>query len=116
MSNSTLMTEDDKDIKAQALKLTDLVDYQDGAVVSRTFVNLSTGTVTLFSFDEGESLSEHTAPFDAMVHVVEGEAEVVISGKPHRVKEGELIIMPANEPHSVRAVERFKMLLVLIRS
>lgn len=93
-----------------------LVDYQDGSVVSRTIVDKKAGTVTLFAFDEGQGLSEHTAPFDALVHVLDGEAEVVISGKPSRVKQGQIIVMPANEPHALRGVKRFKMLLVMIRS
>jgi len=101
---------------AQVAKLADLVDYQDGAVVSRTLIDKKAGTVTLFSFAEGQGLSEHTAPFDALVYVVDGEAEVAISGKPFRVKEGEMIIMPANEPHALKAVAAFKMMLVMVRS
>jgi quercetin dioxygenase-like cupin family protein len=84
--------------------------------VSRTLVNEKAGTVTLFAFAEGEGLSEHTAPFDALVHLLEGEAEVVISGKPLRLKQGEMVIMPANEPHALKALSRFKMLLTMIRS
>ena len=101
---------------SQPLPLTDLVQYQAGSVVSRTLVNEKTGTVTLFAFDEGEGLSEHTAPFDALVHILEGEAEVVISGKALRLKQGEMVIMPANEPHALKALTRFKMLLTMIRS
>ena len=100
----------------QPLNLIDLVRYQPGSVVSRTLVNEKAGTVTLFAFDEGEGLSEHTAPFDALVHLLEGEAEVVISGKPLRLKQGEMVIMPANEPHALKALTRFKMLLTMIRS
>ena len=100
----------------QVLNLVNLVGYQDGAVVSRTVINQKTGTVTLFSFDEGQGLSEHTAPFDAMVYVLEGEAEVTISGEANQVKAGEMIIMPANKPHALKAVKRFKMLLIMIRS
>ena len=85
-------------------------------MVSQTLLERKTGTVTLFAFDKGEGLSEHTAPFDAMVLVVDGEAEIAISGKAHRVSAGEMIVMPANEPHALRAVERFKMLLIMIRS
>ena len=96
--------------------LAGLVDYQDGAVVSREVINKKTGTVTIFSFDEGEGLSEHTAPFDAMVVILDGEAEIRIEGKPHRVKAGEFIIMPGGKPHALKAITRFKMLLVLIRS
>jgi quercetin dioxygenase-like cupin family protein len=99
-----------------ARKLTDVVDYQSGSVVSRTLIKKGTGTVTLFAFDEGEGLSEHTAPFDALVLVADGEAEITISGKAHRVVAGEVILLPAAEPHAVKAVTRFKMLLTMIRS
>jgi len=105
-----------KALVGRALGLAGLLDYQDGSVVSRTIIDRKTGTVTLFAFDRGEGLSEHTAPFDALVQVLDGEAEVVISGRPSRVKAGEMIIMPAGEPHALRAVDRFKMLLVMIRS
>lgn len=94
----------------------DLVNYQEGAVVSRTLVNRPTGTITLFAFDEGQGLSEHTAPFDAMAYLVEGEAEIVIAGKPLRAAAGEGVLMPANQPHSLKALTRFKMLLTMIRS
>jgi quercetin dioxygenase-like cupin family protein len=100
----------------QVLNLVNLVGYQDGAVVSRTVINQKTGTVTLFSFDEGQGLSEHTAPFDAMVYVLDGEAEVTISGETNQVKAGEMIIMPAGKPHALKAVKRFKMLLIMIKS
>lgn len=93
-----------------------MLDYQTGAVVSRTLMDSDRGTVTLFAFDRGEGLSEHTAPFDAMVHVLEGRAEVTISGTPHVLEAGEIIVMPAGEPHSLRALERYKMMLVMIRS
>jgi quercetin dioxygenase-like cupin family protein len=96
-------------------KLADMVDYQDGSVVSKEIIKKESGTVTLFAFDKGQGLSEHMAPFDALVNVIDGEAEVRISGKPFAVKAGEMIIMPANKPHSVQAKERFKMLLVLIK-
>ena len=101
---------------ARAITLVDLADYQAGAVVSRTVIDKKAGTVTFFAFDEGQGLSEHTAPFDALVYLLDGEAEIVISGKPLRVKAGEMILMPANEPHALRAVKRFKMILTLIRS
>jgi quercetin dioxygenase-like cupin family protein len=101
---------------AEALALTGLVNYQDGSVVSRTLVAKPTGTVTLFAFDEGQSLSEHTAPFDALVQMVEGEAEITIAGKPVRAAAGELVLMPANQPHALKALSRFKMLLTMIRS
>lgn len=99
-----------------AASLAGLIAYQQGSVVSQTLLERKTGTVTLFAFDKGEGLSEHTAPFDAMVVVVEGEAEIVISGKANRVSAGQMIVMPANEPHALRAVEAFKMLLIMIRS
>jgi len=101
---------------AQAAALADLIDYQVGSVVSRTVIDKTAGTVTLFAFDEGEGLSEHTAPYDALVYVFDGEAEVVIAGKPLLVKQGEMTIMPANEPHALKAVKKFKMLLVMVRS
>ena len=100
----------------QAVRLIDLADYQEDSVVSRTIIDKKTGTVTFFAFDEGQGLSEHTAPFDAMVYLLEGEAEILISGRPLRLKEGEMIIMPANQPHSLRAVRKFKMILTMIRS
>jgi quercetin dioxygenase-like cupin family protein len=96
--------------------LVDMVDYQKDAVVSKTIVEKKTGTVTLFSFDQGQGLSEHTAPFDALVQVLEGAVEIQISGKPFRLKRGGMIIMPANEPHALKALEKFKMLLTMIRS
>lgn len=97
------------------LKLKDLAAYQDHSVVSREIIGKPSGTMTVFAFDEGEGLSEHTAPFDAAVCILEGEAEIRIDGKPHSVKEGEMIIMPANKPHALKAITRYKMLLVLIR-
>ena len=105
-----------KKLEAQAVRLIDLADYQEGSVVSRTIIKKKTGTVTFFAFDEGQGLSEHTAPFDALVFLVDGEAEIVISGKPLRLKEGEMVIMPANQPHALRAVKKFKMILIMIRS
>jgi quercetin dioxygenase-like cupin family protein len=101
---------------AEAVCLKDLVNYQEGAVVSRTLINRATGTVTLFAFDEEEGLSEHTAPFDALAQLVEGEAEIVVSGKPILAKAGEMVLMPARQPHSLKALTRFKMLLTMIRS
>jgi quercetin dioxygenase-like cupin family protein len=98
------------------MRLVDLTDYQEGSVVSRTLVKKDKGTVTVFAFDRDQGLSEHTAPFDALVHIIEGEAEVTVSGDPFRLKEGELAILPANEPHALQAVERFKMMLTMIRS
>ncbi|MBA7481633.1 hypothetical protein ES707_17107 [subsurface metagenome] len=103
-------------IKAQAVKLIDLIDYQEGSVVSRTIIDKKTGTLTLFAFGEGQGLSEHTAPYDATVYLLNGEAEVSISGKNLRLKEGEMVIMPAGEPHALKALKRFKMMLVMIKS
>ena len=101
---------------AQAVNLTGLIEYQAGSVVSRTIIDKKAGTVTLFAFDEGQGLSEHTAPYDAMVHVIEGDVKVTISGKMIIVKQGEAILMPANQPHALSAVTRFKMLLTMIKS
>ena len=101
---------------AQAANLNSLIDYQKGSVVSRTILDKKTGTVTIFAFDQGEGLSEHTTPYDALVYILDGEAEVTISSKPIRLKKGGLTIMPANEPHALSAVTKFKMLLVMIRS
>ena len=99
-----------------AANLVDLVAYQETSVVSMTLLEKKTGTVSLFAFDKGQGLSEHTAPFDAVVCVLDGVVEVSISGNPIMVKEGEMLIMPANEPHALKAVERFKMMLTMIRS
>jgi len=101
---------------AEVVRLMDLVNYQEGSVVSRTVVNRATGTVTLFAFDEGQGLSEHTAPFDAIAHVLEGESEITVSGKPLRATSGEAVLLPANQPHSLKAIRKFKMLLTMIRS
>lgn len=103
-------------IPAQVANAAELVTYQDGAVVSREIVKKATGNVTLFAFDEGQGLSEHTAPFDALVQVVEGEAEVTISGQPHPLHAGEMILMPAGQPHALKALRQFKMILTMIRS
>jgi len=105
-----------EDLKAKSLRLSDLVQYQAGAVVSREIVRKKTGTVTVFAFDKGEALSEHTAPFDALIFCLDGEADIMISGETHRVETGEMIIMPAGEPHSLKAVKKFKMALIMIRS
>jgi len=101
---------------AHVAKAIELVHYQDGAVVSREIVKKSTGNVTLFAFDEGQGLSEHTAPFDALVQVVEGAAEITISGQSHRVQSEEMILMPAGQPHALKAARRFKMILTMIRA
>lgn len=102
-------------IIGHAGNLTDLVGYQEGSVVSKEIIKQLKGSVTLFAFDKGQGLSEHTAPFDALVYVFDGEAEIMISGKAHCLKAGETIIMPADKPHALKAQERFKMLLVMIR-
>ncbi len=102
--------------KSEVLNVTSLAEYQTGAVVSRQITKAEGGNVTLFAFDEGQELSEHTAPFDALVHVLDGEAEIKISGKPSLLKAGEAIIMPADQPHAVKAVKKFKMLLTMIKA
>jgi quercetin dioxygenase-like cupin family protein len=109
-------SENPKKLVAQATRLIDLIDYQEGSVVSRTLIDKKAGTVTLFAFDDGQGLSEHTAPYDALIYLLEGEANVVISGKPIHMMEGEVTIMPANEPHALTAVTRFKMILTMIRN
>ena len=100
----------------QAKYLSGSVEYQADAVVSKTLIKKDTGTVTLFAFDKGQGLSEHTAPFDALVCILDGQAEITIDGKLIKVKNDQIIIMPANKPHALKAVERFKMLLVMIKS
>lgn len=101
--------------RSEVLQMAELVAYQDGSVVSRQITKADGGNVTLFAFDKDQELSEHTAPFDALVHVLEGEAEIKISGRPFHLTIGDAIIMPADEPHAVRAMQRFKMLLTMIR-
>ena len=101
---------------AEVVRVADLINYQEGSVVSRTIVKRGAGTVTLFAFDEGEALSEHTAAFDAVAHLLEGEAEITVLGKPLRPAAGDAVLLPANQPHSLRALSRFKMLLTMIRS
>lgn len=101
---------------AQVRSLVDLADYQEGSVVSRTIVDKKTGTVTFFAFDEGQGLSEHTAPFDALVYLLDGEAEIIISGTRYLLRGGEMVVMPANQPHALKAVKKFKMILTMIRS
>ena len=105
-----------KKIDVQPTNAAGLIDYQKDAIVSREIVKQKTGSVTVFAFDAGQGLSEHTAPFDALVQVLDGEAEITIAGKRHRVSAGELILMPAGQPHALKAVQRFKMMLVMIRS
>jgi quercetin dioxygenase-like cupin family protein len=101
---------------ARAIDLAGLVEYQEGSVVSREIIRKPTGTVTVFAFDQGEGLSEHTAPFDAMVLILDGEADIMVSGTTHRVRAGQMIIFPKDAVHALTAVKRFKMMLVMIRS
>lgn len=102
--------------KSQILNLAEMVSYQEGSVVSRQITKADAGNVTLFAFDEGQELSEHTAPYDALLHLIDGQAEVRISGQPYDVSAGEAIILPANSPHAVKAKTKFKMLLTMIRA
>ena len=102
--------------KSQILHVAEMVNYQEGSVVSRQITKAEAGNVTLFAFDINQGLSEHTAPFDALAHILEGEAEVTISGTPYQLNTGDAIIMPANEPHALKAVQKFKMLLTMIRA
>ena len=102
--------------KAEILNFSEMVAYQNGSVVSRQITKAEAGNITLFAFDEGQELSEHTAPFDALVQVLEGEGEILISGQAFHLKNGEAIILPANQPHALRATQKFKMLLTMIRS
>ena len=101
---------------ATSLKLKELLEYQDEAVVSRALVSKAAGTVTVFAFDEGQELSEHTAPYDALVIVVDGEVQIKIGGERFHLEEGEMIIMPANKPHALKALSKFKMILIMIRA
>ena len=100
----------------EILDLGSLLDYQEGSVVSRMLINKKIGTVTMFSFDKGEGLSEHTAPFDALVYVFDGKAEIIISKKSYILEKGQMITMPANEPHALNALERFKMMLIMVKA
>jgi quercetin dioxygenase-like cupin family protein len=103
------------DLIAKALELSGLVNYQKDAVVSKTLIDKTVGTVTAFAFDKSQGLSEHTAPYDAMVYIMDGSARITISRKPQTVNRGQFIILPANKPHALHAIERFKMLLIMIR-
>ncbi len=116
MSNPTAKTKKAATLIGKAITLAELTKYQSGAIVSREVLRKPTGTVTAFAFDAGQALSEHTAPFDALICVLDGEAEMQIAGKKHQVEAGQMIILPAHKPHAVKAVTRFKMLLVMIRS
>ncbi len=103
-------------LAAQAKTLAELLAYQEGAVVSRPLIDKTAGTVTLFAFDADQGLSEHTAPFDALIYAVDGEAEVIVSGKSIKLKAGEVTMLPVGEPHSLKALTRFKMMLIMVRS
>ena len=105
-----------ENLTAQVLQPIDLISYQDGSVVSRSIVNQKAGTVTLFAFDRDQELSEHTAPYDALVNLLDGEAEITISGQPYHLRTGDMLILPANQPHALKAMQRFKMILTMIRS
>jgi len=102
--------------KTQTVKMSDFADYQEDSIVSRTLIDKKAGTVTLFAFDEGQGLSEHVAPYDALVCILDGEAEVVISGKTYHLRKDEMILMPANKPHALKATKRFKMMLIMVKA
>ena len=108
------MLEDNNETKI--FDLNSILDYQEGSVVSRALINKNEGTVTFFSFDKGEGLSEHTTPFDALVYIFDGKARITISKKEYVVEKGQMIIMPANEPHALKALEKFKMMLIMIKA
>ena len=106
----------EKNMKGVVLNIEGMIEYQDGSVVSREILRRETGTITIFAFDKGEGLSEHTAPFDALVQIIDGEAEIFIGGTKNHLVKGEMIIMPGGKPHALNAAERFKMILTMIRS
>ena len=101
---------------ASIKNLNNLIEYQENSVVSKTLIDKKVGTVTLFAFDKDQGLSEHTTPFDALVYIFDGEAEITISGKPYHLKKDQMLIMPANDPHALRAIEKYKMMLIMIKS
>jgi quercetin dioxygenase-like cupin family protein len=103
-------------LTAKAVKLIDMANYETGSIVSRALVDRPSGTVTLFAFDQGQGLSEHTAPFDALVYVLDGETEITIAGRPVHAAAGDMVIMPANQPHALKATKKFRMMLVMVRS
>jgi quercetin dioxygenase-like cupin family protein len=105
-----------EDFISETLNLNEMIDYQKDSVVSRSLIKKKTGNVTLFAFDEGQALSEHTAPFEALAFILDGESEITVSGKTYHLKTGEMIIMPANEPHALKAIKKYKMLLIMIKS
>jgi quercetin dioxygenase-like cupin family protein len=106
----------DDNLKSKVFSLIDLVDYQKDSIVSKTFINKKEGSVTFFAFDAGQVLSEHTAPFDAMINIFDGEAEITINKEKYNLSNGDMIILPANIPHAVKALKKFKMLLTMIKS
>ena len=110
-----MSSEDREELKGKVLHLKDLVAYQEGSIASRMIINKKAGSITIFSFDEGEGLSEHTAPFDAVVTILDGDCEVWVCGESHPMREGDTIIFPANAPHALSAVTRFKMILVMVK-
>jgi quercetin dioxygenase-like cupin family protein len=110
------MSEQQGSAAGQPLTMTELVAYQEGSVVSRTLIDKKIGTLTVFSFDAGQGLSEHTAPYDAFVQILDGEAEITIASTVHHLSAGQMIIMPADRPHALKGIKRFKMLLVMIRA
>jgi quercetin dioxygenase-like cupin family protein len=111
-----MVNKESSKLAGQAVNLQDLIDYQEGSVVSRTLIDKKAGTVTLFAFDANQGLSEHTAPFDALLYVFDGEAEVTVAGKAVRVKAGMMTLLPEGKTHAVKALSRFKMMLVMVRS
>ena len=110
------MSGSDEAVKGEAITLADHIQYMGDSVVSKTLIKKETGTITLFAFDAGQGISEHTTPFDAMVEIIDGEAEIVIGGNPIMVQKGQIIIMPADIPHALNAKQQFKMMLSMIRS
>jgi quercetin dioxygenase-like cupin family protein len=105
-----------KDLQGKAFDVAKMLGYQAGAIVSKEIIRKDAGTITLFAFDKGQGLSEHTAPFNAFIYVADGTAQIFINGKPHKVTKGEMIILPANKPHALKAIKKFKMLLVMIKA
>jgi quercetin dioxygenase-like cupin family protein len=111
------MKQDRKGVeKARTMEMKSLAEYQEGSIVSRTIIDKKAGTITFFAFDEGQGLSEHVAPYDALVSILDGEAQAVISGETFHLREGEIIILPANKPHALKAIKKFKMMLIMIKA
>jgi quercetin dioxygenase-like cupin family protein len=108
--------ESKENLASQVINLADFADYQEDSVVSRAIIDKNAGTVTFFAFDEGQGLSEHTTPYEAMIYLVEGEAGIVVADEPYHLKAGQMIIMPANQPHAVKAIKKFKMILTMVKS